>query len=106
MEEVLGIKGDGGPGHRDVLVQSAAVADVGPHSEGHSFSLQDEELESSDGISNMLVLHYLWSNSSSESDLGPLQLNRGLLLPLLTAALLLLLQGHIRVGRSACVGIS
>lgn len=41
MEEVLRIKGDGGPGHGDVLVQSAAVADVGPHGEGHCFSLQD-----------------------------------------------------------------
>ena len=39
VEEVLGIKGDGGAGHRNILIQGAAVADVGPHSKCHCFSL-------------------------------------------------------------------
>lgn len=39
VEEVLGIKGDTSPGHRDVFIQSTAVADIGPHSKGHCFSL-------------------------------------------------------------------
>ena len=39
VEEVLGIKGDTSPGHRDVFIQSTTVADIGPHSKGHCFSL-------------------------------------------------------------------
>lgn len=39
VEEVLGIKGDGSAGHRNVLIQSTTVADIGPHSKCHRFSL-------------------------------------------------------------------
>lgn len=41
VEEVLGIKGDGSAGHRNILIQSTTVADIGPHSECHCFSLYD-----------------------------------------------------------------
>lgn len=47
VEEVLGIKGDAGAGHRDVLIESSAVADVGPHSEGYSFSLEESRQQKS-----------------------------------------------------------
>lgn len=45
MEEVLGIKGDGGAGHGNVLIQSTTVADIGPHSKRDCFSLQDRREE-------------------------------------------------------------
>lgn len=39
VEEVLGVKGDGSAGHRNVLIQSTTVADIGPHSKCYCFSL-------------------------------------------------------------------
>ena len=43
VQEVLCIKGDGRSRHGDVLVQGAAVADVGLHGEGHRFGLHRGE---------------------------------------------------------------
>lgn len=43
VEEVLSIKGDAGAGHRNVLIQSSAVADVGPHSKRYSLSLVESK---------------------------------------------------------------
>lgn len=41
VEEVLGVEGDGCGWDRNVFIQCAAVADVGPHGEGHRFGLRD-----------------------------------------------------------------
>lgn len=39
VEEILGVKGDGGGWYWNILIQCAAIADVGPHSERHRFGL-------------------------------------------------------------------
>lgn len=41
VEEVLGIKGDGCGRNWNVLIQSTAVADIGPHSKCYRFGLED-----------------------------------------------------------------
>lgn len=41
VEEILGVKGDGCGRYRNILIQCATIADVGPHSKCHRFSLED-----------------------------------------------------------------
>jgi len=41
VEEILGVEGDGGGWHWNILIQGATVADVGPHGECHRFSLPE-----------------------------------------------------------------
>lgn len=41
VEEILGVKGDGGGWDRDIFIQCTTVADIGPHGERHRFGLWD-----------------------------------------------------------------
>lgn len=41
MEEILGVKGDGCGWDRNIFIQCATVADIGPHGERHRFGLWD-----------------------------------------------------------------
>lgn len=41
VEEILSVEGDGGGWHRNILIQRATIADVGPHSKCNRFSLED-----------------------------------------------------------------
>lgn len=41
VEEILGVKGDGCGWYWNILIQRATIADVGPHSKRHRFSLED-----------------------------------------------------------------
>lgn len=41
VEEILGVKGDGCSWYWNILIQCATIADVGPHSKCHRFSLED-----------------------------------------------------------------
>lgn len=42
VEEILGIKGDGGSWYWNILIQCATVTDIGPYSKCHWFSLEGE----------------------------------------------------------------
>lgn len=41
VEEILGVKGDGCGWDRNIFIQCATVADIGPHGERHGFGLWD-----------------------------------------------------------------
>ena len=43
MEEILGVEGDGRGWDWNILIQGTTVADVGPYSKRHGFSLEDGE---------------------------------------------------------------
>lgn len=43
VEEILGIKGDGCGWYWNILIQCATIADVGPYSKCHRFSLDGWE---------------------------------------------------------------
>lgn len=85
MKEILGVKGDGCGWNRNIFIQRATVADIGPHGERHRFGLRDgntgRKMSSfrfkAGRILPQIVLGQL-------GYLGSLQLNGSLLLPLLS----------------------
>ena len=51
VKEILGVKGDGCGWYWNILIQCATIADVGPYSKCHRFSLDDGQIHS---VSNRL----------------------------------------------------
>lgn len=90
VEEILGVEGDGRGRHRNILIQRTAVADVGPHSKRNRFGLKDHsyilyQLMELHSWTDVKLQGFVSASASLDGYLGSLQLNGGLLLPVLAA---------------------
>lgn len=107
MQEVLGVKGDGCGWHWNIFIQCATIANVGPYSKCHRFTLKDGNTSSvrirkvylkwlktsySNGVEDFLLIWGKIHNKdklawtlSQPVYLGSFQLNGSLLFPLLSA---------------------